>query len=83
MYLNQNRIIENNINTNNTNNTNKENKHSNILEKFILSNNNKFEKFMEETYQKNQTNDLNIKLIKSQSSVFPILNNNGKNNFEL
>ena len=38
---------------------------------------------MEETYQKNQTSDLNIKLIKSQSSVFPILNNNGKNNFEL
>ena len=82
MYLNQNRIIENNINTNNTNNTNKENKHSKILEKYILPNNNKFEKFMEETYQKNQTNDLNIKLIKSQSSVFPILNNNGKNNFE-
>ena len=46
MYLNQNRIIENN-------NTNQENKHSKILEKYNskypLSNNKKYEKISEET----------------------------------
>ena len=69
MYFNQNRIIENN------NSSSKDNKHSKILDKFIfkypLSNNKKHEK-IEETYQ--QINN-NGKMIKSQSSIFPLINN--------
>ena len=73
MYLNQNRIIENN-------NTNQENKHSKILEKYNskypLSNNKKYEKISEETYQKNEINkNSKGKLLKSQSSIFPLINN--------
>ena len=69
MYFNQNRIIENN------NSSSKDNKHSKIFDKFIfkypLSNNKKHEK-IEETYQ--QINN-NGKMVKSQSSIFPLINN--------
>ena len=74
MYLNQNRIIENN-------NTNKENSHSKILEKFVFkhplpNNNKKYEKIAEENYQKMETSKNNrTSLLKSQSSIFPIINN--------
>ena len=69
MYLNQNRIIENN------NSSSKDNKHSKILDKFIfkhpISNNKKHEK-IEETYQQINSNG---KMVKSQSSIFPLINN--------
>jgi len=74
MYLNQNRIIEN------SSSTNKENKHSRILEKFIckypLNKDNIYKKLSEETYQTLEMNKImKVKLIKSQSSVFPLINN--------
>ena len=69
MYLNQNRIIENNISSS------KDNKHSKILDKFIFKhpiyNNKKHEK-IEETYQQINSNG---KMVKSQSSIFPLINN--------
>ena len=75
MYLNQNRIIENNINS-----LNQENR-SKILDKCIVSKhplnkNNMREKILGETYLTFEKN-LNSKgkMIKSQSSVFPIINN--------
>ena len=75
MYLNQNRIIENN----NSANKEKENRHSKILDKFIfkypLSNNKKYEKISEGTYQQFERNNYNGKMIKSQSSIFPLINN--------
>ena len=75
MYLNQNRIIENNINS-----LNQENR-SKILDKFIVSKhplnkNNMREKILGETYLTFEKNlNLKGKMIKSQSSVFPIINN--------
>ena len=75
MYLNQNRIIENNNNS-----LNKE-KHSKILDKFIvckhpLNKNNTHEKLIGEPYLTFEKNlNLKGKMIKSQSSVFPIINN--------
>ena len=74
MYLNHNRIIENN------NSTNKENKHSKISEKFIcnypLNKDNTYKKLSEETSQTLEMNKIiKVKLIKSQSSVFPLINN--------
>ena len=75
MYLNQNRIIENNINSLNQENRPK------ILDKFIvckhpLNKNNMREKILGETYLTFEKNlNLKGKMIKSQSSVFPIINN--------
>ena len=75
MYLNQNRIIENNNKS-----INKES-HSKILEKFIvckhpLNKNNIYEKIKGENYLTVEKNImLKGKMIKSQSSVFPIINN--------
>ena len=75
MYLNQNRIIENNINSLNQENRPK------ILDKFIvckhpLNKNNMREKLLGETYLTFEKNlNLKGKMIKSQSSVFPIINN--------
>ena len=74
MYLNQNRIIENN------NSLNKE-KHSKILNKFMvfkhpLNKNNTQEKLIGESYLTFEKNlSLKGKMIKSQSSLLPIINN--------
>ena len=75
IYLNQNRIIENNSSAGKI----KENKHSKILDKFIfkypLANKKYEKKISEDTYQQAEKNQNYYgKMVKSQSSIFPLIN---------